>query len=661
MNSDTQKVSIKQFESLFLLSYSDISSSALRDGAQSKILFNQENNLKDFVINLYFDIPSIDFHNMTNKSSYSAYNSNNNNLTKLNSKLRSNLFHFFTNENNTVWSIISLLKKKLNIIINVFSSGSLYYVKTIKYLICQTLKNSNFNFHNIKFNIQVNKTSYKWFNTFIKNESILSMINFEFIDNNTNNRIPNNHHSSSSFKNYFNELSLKFSDSVPSSSNPCSLDTILILTNKTGIKALLTILSDKPLSQFISSKNSENDISINNNITDSFNDDKYNYNNSDSESTQERQNLDVISTFLKRNSSSLINFQKNMITSNKDKSIKVESSMTNLNVPKPYIDTDAPLSFTFQSRYHNRSKRALSLIDPALKKPFSTLNINYDVNTTSPKNNNKLNVNSNNSLNKSFTSSSTSSINSLLSDTDDTDADLESFMIQTIPSNINIDDGQFNETDQDQDDIQNKLKKLPIKNIETSPKPITESIFEKNLINKSFELSRKSINNNNPLSTSNFNSKTLFKAFISGDFNDDSAENMSNGNSDSDKMLRSLDQEEKLMMISNSSPSISTTCSDSVSSATTLKKISSNLNIQLQNILYGSSNDIKNDKSIDGDSNELSKQIPLNNVTIPDIEISNYDTSKKQPQKDYKPVISLNLYGSDDNIDSNWMLGGNKL
>ncbi|KAL6945209.1 hypothetical protein ACO0QE_002657 [Hanseniaspora vineae] len=147
--------------------------------------------------------------------------------------------------------------------ITIKSSGSLRYVGTIKYIIeeCFTKLSSN----RCRFQIQVTQTSLKWFNTYL-NKDILALsskfIDYKIINNNLTYSDGHSNVALTPFKEYYKELSRLFtSTAVPKtntndswqaqSENDSWDECIIVVTNSTGIKALLTILSDRPLTNFL--------------------------------------------------------------------------------------------------------------------------------------------------------------------------------------------------------------------------------------------------------------------------------------------------------------------------------------------------------------------------------------------------------------------------
>ncbi|CCD23581.1 Snd1p NDAI_0B05480 [Naumovozyma dairenensis CBS 421] len=346
------KVSVKAIDSLFLLNYSDIpppnsSPTSLSINQHTSIPDDNFEILKDsniFNFFLYIDIPTIDYYNDELKH---------NKLSKFNKKfklnrLKDHILNSFTNNNNkTFWDFLTRYhktqeKEKLKVNVSILSSGSLRYVETIKYLIesifINLLNSINLNILSLSFKISATPTTFKWFTTFL-NKDLLNkkLISFDII-----NQLYSSSSSSSSssslsspqqssynttdsltaspFKDYFTKLTYKFDkihDSNSSSDNN-TIDSITIITNSTGVKALLTILADKPLINFISQESIKELHDIKN-VSDS---------NDNSNNNQPS---------LKRESSSLLNFQDRLITSNKDKSVRIRSLSINRRTNKAHI------------------------------------------------------------------------------------------------------------------------------------------------------------------------------------------------------------------------------------------------------------------------------------------------------------------------------------
>ncbi|EDO16396.1 hypothetical protein Kpol_1030p4 [Vanderwaltozyma polyspora DSM 70294] len=311
------KVSVKTHESLFLLNYSDIPK------------FNDQSSnltIKQFNIYVYIDIPTIDYYNdqlVHNK------------LWKFNkkfklSKIKNLLFDSFVNENDNIWN--TLVDNNTQINISISSSGSIRYVETIKFLIENTYTkifklNPNFNFNdNLNFDIEVSPISKKWFNSFL-DKHLINQNLIKFIDiinyQNVTRTNPTN-----PFKEYFSKLNFKF---ITNGNDKSTFDTISVVTNSTGVKALLTILSDRPIFSYISEESVDLLKSL-----------QYTDTNSGTTYRRRSDSLDSCGsseddTSLKRESSSIMSFQNNLLTSNKDRSVRIRSLSINRNIGKSQV------------------------------------------------------------------------------------------------------------------------------------------------------------------------------------------------------------------------------------------------------------------------------------------------------------------------------------
>ncbi|SCW04121.1 LAFE_0H06392g1_1 [Lachancea fermentati] len=381
------KVKVKRVESLFLITYSDIASEGVVE----------LHKYDAFNVCLYIDIPTIDYYNDELKH---------NRLSRLNRrfkvhKLRELIFSSITNYNEGFWACMrsrDARAKSISFNFSVSSSGALRYVETIKYLIescweklqeCQAL--------HVCFKLQVSPTSLIWFKTFLAKDMLAKeIVKFELIGN--YNMITS---STTLFKEYYTRLNDKFTKKARST----SLDSIIIITNSTGVKALLTILSDKPLTSYLSQESLE---ALHSNALREKPPRLLSVGSGDSEDD----------TPLQRDSSSLLSFQNSLITSNKDKSVKIrtpalvtrgnqvsgaveDSTSGTVSVAAFQEDSEGEdeddeadndedgLSFSVPSRLSRcgsevdlksrqveetsttRRFRSLSLMDPALKAPFS--------------------------------------------------------------------------------------------------------------------------------------------------------------------------------------------------------------------------------------------------------------------------------------------------
>lgn len=321
----TPKVSVKTIDSLFLLNYSDIPpplNDTYTTPVNNKSHFDSLRHFKTFNVFLYIDIPTIDYYNDELKH---------NKLSKLNKKfklhrLKEAILNSFTHNNNHLfWDFLidqcsnepSIAEggegEKKSISITILSSGSLRYVETFKYLM-ETIYGTlsvltNLNKLDLKFKISVTPTTLKWFTTFL-NKDLLNKNIIEFNNIGTYNSSINSI-SASPFKDYFSKLTNKFSKR--NGQNPDELESITIITNNTGVKALLTILSDKPLTNFISQESIQ----------------ELHESNSNSNSKANSNESTTSPPPLKRESSSLLNFQNSLLTSNKDKAVRIRSLSIN--------------------------------------------------------------------------------------------------------------------------------------------------------------------------------------------------------------------------------------------------------------------------------------------------------------------------------------------
>ncbi|EJS42349.1 YDR186C [Saccharomyces arboricola H-6] len=320
------KVSVKSQDSLFLITYSNIQQPLVQTS-----LADRYRSLTKLNILLYIDIPTIDYYNdeMTH-----------NKLSRLNKRfklhrLRNSIAQSFSNtssaeDNDIFWDDLKSLissrntpENKFDLNVLVSSSGSLRYVETIRFLV-EKLFNSFRSLYvekklNLTFQINVSPTSFKWFSTFLNAELLrLKIIRWQNIGSFTK-TIQNS--KSLPFKEYYTKLNEKFTSSnqhAVSVQNQTVLDSIVIVTNSTGVKALLTLLSDHPLTSLISQES----IKALHEYSDAAAD-------SAAEASVEDRNDDRANTSLKRNSSSLLNFQNSILTSNKDKSVRIRSLSIN--------------------------------------------------------------------------------------------------------------------------------------------------------------------------------------------------------------------------------------------------------------------------------------------------------------------------------------------
>ncbi|SCU89487.1 LAME_0E03818g1_1 [Lachancea meyersii CBS 8951] len=316
------KVKVSREDSLFLISYSDAAVSRLPMVLPS---------FQEFKVSLYIDIPTIDYYNdqLTH-----------NRLSKINKKfkihkLRERILASITDFEDSVWD--SLLQKSssswpVSFTFSVASSGALRYVETIKFLIescwhrIQNHKEIS-KYVRAVFRIQVSPTSLIWFKTFLNKDLLArATVHFEVMGN--YNMITS---STTPFKEYYTKLTEKFTPQNASRSHISKsskkagvLDSIIVVTNSTGVKALLTILSDKPLTSYLSNESLN---ALHSNALQKKPSKPPEVEPTDSEEEE---------TPLKRDSSSLLNFQNSLLTSNKDKSVKV--------ITAPYTRTNSRLA-----------------------------------------------------------------------------------------------------------------------------------------------------------------------------------------------------------------------------------------------------------------------------------------------------------------------------
>ncbi|CAR26903.1 hypothetical protein ZYGR_0I01750 [Zygosaccharomyces rouxii] len=279
--SESPKVEVKAQNSLFLINYTDVPS--LSD---------------EWQISVFIDIPTIDFYKdeLTN-SKLSRFNRQ----FKL-QHLKETIYKSLTNGNEEFWDqwLTHCSNGNRKFVMRVSSSGSLRYVETIRFLVESVYEKLQKHQEQlrIEFRLDASPTSHKWFTTFLDPKILQSgIVRFSHVGTQTNAMRP------SPFKDYYNLLSKKFEESQSGAKESQSIDSILIITNSMGVKALLTILSDRPLTNFITRESIEmlHDIAL-----------------KKAHSTEE-------DTPLKRESSSLLNFQNQLITSNKDKAVRVRS------------------------------------------------------------------------------------------------------------------------------------------------------------------------------------------------------------------------------------------------------------------------------------------------------------------------------------------------
>lgn len=317
---ESPKVEVKSRHSLYIISYSDVppftksrSRSRLRSGEGADgLVAETASKCREFCVALYIDIPTIDYYNDEMRD---------NKLSRFNKRfklhlLRESIFKSFTNGNDGFWD--QLMKNVNNkrikkCRVSISSSGSLRYVETVKFLIeaCydKLAGYVELNQLDLKFKLEVTPTSHKWFSTFLS-KHILDRELVEFVELGTNSKISES--TTTPFKEYYGQLNAKFTADRQGKKDPKKIDSIVIITNSTGVKALLTILSDRPLTSYIVQES-----------IDALHDNglrkKEGVLSTDSEDD----------TALKRDSSSLLSFQNSLLTSNKDKSVRIRSNSLN--------------------------------------------------------------------------------------------------------------------------------------------------------------------------------------------------------------------------------------------------------------------------------------------------------------------------------------------
>ncbi|AET39253.1 Snd1p Ecym_4177 [Eremothecium cymbalariae DBVPG len=228
--SSQSKVKVKALGRLFLLSYFDP-------------VPEDVGEIDEFKVYLYIDIPTIDYYDdeMTHGK-----------ISRMNRKfkihkVREGILSSFMGYNDTIWTRLkhASMSKRINFSLCVCSGGSLRYVESIKYFI-ESCWSELYDYRTqiqIKFHVQTTPTSQKWFNTFLDKDILASnAVEFTLIESYsvlTKTSIP--------FKQYYTKLSDKFTNPQ----NPAELTSIIVVTNNTGVRALLTILSDRPLTRYL--------------------------------------------------------------------------------------------------------------------------------------------------------------------------------------------------------------------------------------------------------------------------------------------------------------------------------------------------------------------------------------------------------------------------
>ncbi|KAG0666043.1 hypothetical protein C6P45_000298 [Maudiozyma exigua] len=342
------KISVISQNSLYLLKYSEI------DGRNPSYNAELIQSCKNFNILFYIDIPTIDYYNDE---------LNDMKLMKFNKKFKLNLlknliWDSFVDNNQEFWSQLSTVHHNpLNCKLTINTSGSIRYVETIKFLIESIYKRlKGIDNVTLKINLNVSNLTLKWFKTFLNNDvlesNIINFINLGYhhytIQSESNINLLSDQKMlvQSPFKDYFTKLNNKFSNQANNiGRDPHTIESIVIILNSTGIKALLTILSDKPLTNFISQDS----------IDQIFDDSTMSLQGKSLSPPQiQPQQIDSSKPIplpvhnpghkrtdskesIKRESLSLMHFQNNILTSNKDKSVRVRSQSINT---KPYHHTN---------------------------------------------------------------------------------------------------------------------------------------------------------------------------------------------------------------------------------------------------------------------------------------------------------------------------------
>ncbi|CAB4253932.1 similar to Saccharomyces cerevisiae YDR186C Putative protein of unknown function [Maudiozyma barnettii] len=371
------KISVVSQNSLYLLRYSEI------DGKNPSYNAERLQKCSNFNILFYIDIPTIDYYNDE---------LNDTKLSKFNRRFRLNLFKkliwdSFVDNNQEFWSQLATVKHDLiSCTLTINTSGSIRYVETIKFLI-ETLFKKIHDLSNVKLHINLNVSSLtlKWFNTFLNNNILESkIINFIHLGyhhyTSTHSLLDKKSLVESPFKDYFTKLNKKFLEH--NSVNPQNIESIVIIVNSTGIKALLTILSDKPLTNFISQDS----------IDQIFDDSTMTLQENSPSPPPPPSPPQMIPTTptskthkrsdskesIKRESLSLMHFQNNILTSNKDKSVRVRSQSIST---KPYHHTNKVILNSIPIR---NSSSNTNLTIPSIKVSPSPKILNTQIDKKSP-------------------------------------------------------------------------------------------------------------------------------------------------------------------------------------------------------------------------------------------------------------------------------------
>lgn len=326
------KISVVSRDSLYLLRYSEL------DPADSTKNKDTLAHATHYNMHLYIDIPSIDYY------SDELHNAR---LAKFNRRFRIGVFRqalwdALAGGNEHWWDqVTSQTQQDIHISLMVSTAGSIRYVETIKFLVEALYKRLADAPHvHLHINIRVSSLTRKWFSTFLSSH---------LLDSGAITFLPATAVSNAPFKEYFTQLNTKFAHSHPPNNN-ASPETILIITNSTGIKALLTILSDRPLTNFLTQES----------IDELFTgpeaprmpQDTAQQQTSGGSPYRGHSRTDSRES-IKRESLSIINFQNSMLTSNKDKSVRVRSQ--SINARPTFAQTNTGILNAIPLSTHNSS------------------------------------------------------------------------------------------------------------------------------------------------------------------------------------------------------------------------------------------------------------------------------------------------------------------
>ncbi|XDT39962.1 Hypothetical protein J6898_01471 [Nakaseomyces glabratus] len=347
-----KRVNVKPLSSLFLISYSDVRCDV--------------EHLQKYKIHLYIDIPTIDYY--TDELTETK-------LSKLNkklklSKLKHDIWRAFYNGDEQFWDRLKESNHQVKVTVDISSSGSLRYVQTIKFLL-ETIYNSlrELEYVQLQFHLDSTLTSLKWFKTFLDPE----LMNAGIIKFNTIKHTPQqSDNTKTPFKEYYMRLNNKFMDSERYFDKKV-METIVIVTNQTGVKALLTLLSDRPLNSYISEESMKAlqhmSASATRNRSYSATVPNHSY------------ETDFIShTPLKRVSSSILNFQNESLPLSHEKEARVKSPISLATSPTLTNSRSfTPIDFPGAESYNSRamSPDDLAMAD-ALSDEFDEDEDNYE-------------------------------------------------------------------------------------------------------------------------------------------------------------------------------------------------------------------------------------------------------------------------------------------